>query len=89
MTTTTVTTTKAVGKPGAGKAGAGKAGAKDAGAGQIIIHQNLQVDAKADAKEFERILNSGNAKLVNLIRQVMREQETNNRRVSLGGVQVV
>ncbi|MDO5674783.1 MAG: phage tail tape measure protein [bacterium] len=77
------------GKPGAGKAGAGKAGAKDAGAGQIIIHQNLQVDAKADAKEFERILNSGNAKLVNLIRQVMREQETNNRRVSLGGVQVV
>lgn len=72
-----------------GKPGASKAGAKDQGTVQITINQNLQVDAKTDAREFERMLNSGNSKLVNLIRQVMREQETNNRRVSLGGVQVV
>lgn len=57
--------------------------------GHITIHQHLRVDTRADAKEFERAINASNAKLVDLIRQVIREQETNNRRVSLGGVQVV
>ena len=55
----------------------------------INITQSFTVNAQIDKNEFEKILTASNQKLTDTIRQVVRNDNLNNRRVSLGGVQVV